>query len=250
MKQWFVLLYSLKIWCYKEVLLYYFDLQPNLPTNLLTKGDASQISRNLMPKWRRYAETRKTRRDISWSFSKVFRSSNYNYFVRKSSEQFDLFVLLMVLRHAASDVCWHHWSQFKYPLTHCDQRCHMATEILVNIGSANGLLPVGTKPLAEPKLTYHKQGSVASTNFTSTTQDINPFNRFRYYTFKLLSHLPGASVLTLYRLNHVENNIKMFICFHNIISNINDFLFIQCYCISFNSSFITFQEPLLLTKIS
>ena len=32
----------------------------------------------------------------------------------------------------------------------------MATQILVNIGPGNGLLPDGTKPLPEPMLTYHK----------------------------------------------------------------------------------------------
>ena len=36
----------------------------------------------------------------------------------------------------------------------------MATEILFNIGSDNGLLPDGTKPLAEPMLTYSKYGPV------------------------------------------------------------------------------------------
>ena len=30
------------------------------------------------------------------------------------------------------------------------------TEIWVNIGSGNGLLPDGTKPLPEPMLTYHQ----------------------------------------------------------------------------------------------
>ena len=33
---------------------------------------------------------------------------------------------------------------------------HMATEVWVNIGSGNGLLPDGTKPLPEPMLTYHQ----------------------------------------------------------------------------------------------
>ena len=37
----------------------------------------------------------------------------------------------------------------------------MATEFLVNIGSGNGLLPDGTKPLSEPMLTYHQSGRVA-----------------------------------------------------------------------------------------
>ena len=33
---------------------------------------------------------------------------------------------------------------------------HMATEIWVNIGSGNGLLPDGTEPLPDPMLTYHQ----------------------------------------------------------------------------------------------
>ena len=38
---------------------------------------------------------------------------------------------------------------------------HMVMEIWVNIGSVNGLLPDGTKPLLEPMLTYHQLGPVA-----------------------------------------------------------------------------------------
>ena len=34
----------------------------------------------------------------------------------------------------------------------------MASEILVNIGSGNGLVPNGTKPIPEPVLTYHQWG--------------------------------------------------------------------------------------------
>ena len=37
---------------------------------------------------------------------------------------------------------------------------HMATHIWVNIGSGNGLLPAGTKPLPEPMLSYHRSGPV------------------------------------------------------------------------------------------
>ena len=37
---------------------------------------------------------------------------------------------------------------------------HMATENWVNIGSGNGLLPDGTKPLPQPMLTYHQKGVV------------------------------------------------------------------------------------------
>ena len=43
---------------------------------------------------------------------------------------------------------------FQWPLTHCG----LVTEIWVNIGSGNGLLPDGTKPLPEPMLTYHQWG--------------------------------------------------------------------------------------------
>ena len=31
----------------------------------------------------------------------------------------------------------------------------MSTKVWVNIGSGNGLMPDGTKPLPEPMLTYH-----------------------------------------------------------------------------------------------
>ena len=37
----------------------------------------------------------------------------------------------------------------------------MAAYILVNIGSGNGLLLDGPKPLPEPVLTYHEQGPAA-----------------------------------------------------------------------------------------
>ena len=36
----------------------------------------------------------------------------------------------------------------------------MALEIFVNTGSGDGLLPDGTKPLAELMLIYHQQGPV------------------------------------------------------------------------------------------
>ena len=36
------------------------------------------------------------------------------------------------------------------------------SQILVNIGSGNGLLPDGTKPLPEPMLNYRKYGPVMS----------------------------------------------------------------------------------------
>ena len=51
----------------------------------------------------------------------------------------------------------------------------MATVILDNIGSDNGLLPDGTKPLPELMLTYHQRGSVAfsESNFAAIAHDMN-----------------------------------------------------------------------------
>ena len=42
-------------------------------------------------------------------------------------------------------------------------RSQYVTLIWVNIGSGNGLLPDGTKPLPEPMLTYHQSGPVIIT---------------------------------------------------------------------------------------
>ena len=49
-----------------------------------------------------------------------------------------------------------------YSLTQCNSIRHMTKLIWVNIGSGNGLLPDGTKPLPEPMLTHRWWRSVAS----------------------------------------------------------------------------------------
>ena len=46
------------------------------------------------------------------------------------------------------------WTQCFNPLWPSDAARRMESEILVNNGSDNGLLPVGTKPLQEPMLIY------------------------------------------------------------------------------------------------
>ena len=60
----------------------------------------------------------------------------------------------------------------------------MASEILVNTGSGNGLMPDSNKPLPESMLTYHQQGPPAFTpgNGKLDTQDINPQVVFEIYT--------------------------------------------------------------------
>ena len=51
----------------------------------------------------------------------------------------------------------------------------MATEIWVNIGSGNGLLPGGNKPLPEPMLAYHQWSFVVFTlqQFTQEAHEIS-----------------------------------------------------------------------------
>ena len=46
--------------------------------------------------------------------------------------------------------------QWWFSLTHCGLLTPYVDKIWVNIGSGNGLLPDGTKPLPEPMLTYHQ----------------------------------------------------------------------------------------------
>ena len=53
---------------------------------------------------------------------------------------------------------------------------------LVNIGSDNGLLPDGTKPLPETMLTNHQRNLVEFTwNFTGNAQDIYVYHSFSFW---------------------------------------------------------------------
>ena len=59
--------------------------------------------------------------------------------------------------------------------------CYMATKIWVNIGSGNGLLPDGTKPLPEPVLTCHLWDPFAFSwgQFRSNCSRYHSLQRFR-----------------------------------------------------------------------
>ena len=50
---------------------------------------------------------------------------------------------------------WHTQIFFVYWLTHCDPVTSYGIIAFVNIGSGNGLLPDGTKPLPKPVVMYH-----------------------------------------------------------------------------------------------
>ena len=61
-----------------------------------------------------------------------------------------------------------------------------------SIWFSHGLVPEGTKPLPKPMLTYHWWGYVwhsPKTNFTGSAVDINSYNEFEKYTYKIISTL-------------------------------------------------------------
>ena len=69
----------------------------------------------------------------------------------------------------------------------------MVPEIWVNIGSGNGLLPHGTKPLPEPMLTYHHKGPMAILLEIPEPSSTNITLKIIYPNFH--SNLPGANEL-------------------------------------------------------
>ena len=73
------------------------------------------------------------------------------------------------------------------------------TYIWVNIGSSNGLLPDGTKPLPEPMLTYHQWSFVVFTlqQFTASAwHEISVHGMsLKIIILKLRPHPPGANEL-------------------------------------------------------
>ena len=89
----------------------------------------------------------------------------------------------------------------------------MATEIWVNIGSGNGLLPDGTKPLPEPMLIDHQCSPVTFIlgQFHEMPQSSITEVSLKITYLKFHSNLPGANELNPhsfpnfkgYHLNHV-----------------------------------------------
>ena len=75
----------------------------------------------------------------------------------------------------------------------------MATEIWVNIGSGNGLLPDGTKPLPERMLIHHQLGSLA---FIWVLQPSITKISWKITFQKIILNLPGANELNIMELTH------------------------------------------------
>ena len=71
----------------------------------------------------------------------------------------------------------------------------------VNIGSGDGLLTDGTKPLPEPMMTYHSAMRFCGThltNFTGNFQGTHSLMRFKNSLVKLLPHPSGVNELTFH----------------------------------------------------
>ena len=76
-------------------------------------------------------------------------------------------------------------------------------EIWVNIGSGNVLLPDGTKPLPEPKLTDHQWSPVTFIlgQFHKSCLNHQSLNLLKNYISKFHSNFPGANELTHWSLD-------------------------------------------------
>ena len=68
----------------------------------------------------------------------------------------------------------------------------MATIILVNVGSGNGLLPDSTKPLPGPVLNtiIKAQWNSPESHFTASAQDIFLQNYFENYNLRIIATSP------------------------------------------------------------
>ena len=108
---------------------------------------------------------------------------------------------------------------------------HMETQIWVNIGSSNGLLPGDTKPLPEPNFTYHKSGPVTFAWWQFCK--IYPSRQSTKAVWKLLNEIylkspRGQWVKTLDTCSIVWGNVKctlFFLSFLNIdITQVVQFL--------------------------
>ena len=74
----------------------------------------------------------------------------------------------------------------------------MVTELWVNIGSGNGLLPDGTKPLPEPMLTDHQRSPVTSILISQEMPQPSTAKIHLNITYlKFHSNFPGANELSL-----------------------------------------------------
>ena len=72
----------------------------------------------------------------------------------------------------------------------------MATEIWVNIGSCNGLLPDSTKPLPEQLLTYHLYLPEDNSHETFSIFILDTITSLKITNLRSQLHLPGANELT------------------------------------------------------
>ena len=82
----------------------------------------------------------------------------------------------------------------------------MATEIWVNIGSDNGLLPDGTKPLPEPLVTDHQWSPGTFI-----------LGQFHMRCLKFHSNFPGANELIMLRCTQCPHVMAVYVIFSALI---------------------------------
>ena len=85
----------------------------------------------------------------------------------------------------------------------------MTTEIWVNIGSGNGLLPDGTKPLPEPMLTHYQskvQRHPSRHSFRRISLTINHWNNFEFFLSKFSFKSPRGQWVNGHPMHHVSAN--------------------------------------------
>ena len=84
--------------------------------------------------------------------------------------------------------------------------------IWVNIGSGNGLLPDGTKPLPEPMLTCHQLSFVTfpEGGFTEDAYDIYAWYQFQNYWFKITASSPRGHLVN----TGLDRNLGAIVLFH------------------------------------
>ena len=102
-------------------------------------------------------------------------------------------------------------------ILHCGPVGHIAIWICVNMGSGDGLVPDGTKPLPKPMLTSHQWSSVANTwkQFHGKCPSYIFCNKFENYTFKITATSPRVQWVNItisssqYRDSYCEDSLSI-----------------------------------------
>ena len=86
------------------------------------------------------------------------------------------------------------------------KRCHVVTQICINPGSGNGLLPDSTKPLPELMLCYHQYNfwHTHDSNSPCNSYDINLQDKFHHSIFEIIATFPRSHWVSLLGHSYVR----------------------------------------------